>query len=99
MDVKSIDSAVITSTASTISNLNEELNQTLLASQASVQALSGFWTGQAAETTIAAFNTFAANYFAKYKEMLNNYVTFLNKSANEEYDATERANVSKADQI
>lgn len=94
-----IDTAAIRNTASTIANQNNRLEETLLNCQQAVHSLSGAWTGAAAEATIAAFDSFAAKYFAQYKEMLDEYVKFLNNAAGEGYEITEQQAIRKADQI
>lgn len=94
-----IDTAAIRGTASVIANQNEQLEETLLSCQSAVHSLSGVWTGTAAETTIAAFDSFAAKYFSQYKEMLDQYVEFLNLAAGEGYEAAEQRAARKADQI
>ncbi len=96
---KSIDSGVIRSTASQIRNLNNQLESTLNSSKSSVNSLKGQWTGQAADATIGAFNSFAAKYFEEYKEMLNGYVNFLNNAAGSGYEETEKLNTDKSSQI
>ena len=96
---KSIDTAAVKATSTMISSLNEQLDAALRRSQASVQSLSGKWTGQAANATIAVYEGFVSAGIAKSKDKLGNYVDFLNRFAGEGYEETERVNVSKADQI
>ena len=94
-----IDTAAIRETASTIDAQNQRLEDTLLACQRTVRSLSDSWTGTASEATIAAFDSFAARYFSQYKEMLDQYVKFLNNAAGEGYEETERRVTRKADEI
>ena len=94
-----IDTGAIHSTASTIADQNNRLEETLLSCQQTVRSLSGAWTGAASEATIAAFDSFAAKYFSQYKEMLDQYVKFLNVAAGEGYEQMEQQITRKADQI
>ena len=94
-----IDTGAIRSTASNIASQNSRLEETLLSCQQTVKSLSGSWTGSAADATIAAFDSFAAKYFSQYKEMLDQYVKFLNNAAGEGYEQTEQQVTSKASQI
>lgn len=94
-----IDTGAIRSTALAIAAQNERLEETLLNCQQAVHSLSGDWTGAAAEAAIAAFDSFAAKYFAQYREMLDEYVKFLNDVAGEGYEEAERQAVRKADLI
>lgn len=96
---KSIDTAFISSTANQITKLNNELSSILQNSKASVQSLGAHWTGKAATETISAFDRFAATYYSKYEEMLNNYSTFLHTYADEGYSQTEIKNASKSERI
>lgn len=94
-----IDTGAIRSTASNIATQNNRLEETLLSCQQTVRSLSGSWTGVAAETTVTAFDSFAAKYFSQYKELLDQYVKFLNNVAGEGYEETEQQVTRKADQI
>lgn len=94
-----INTAAIRETASTIATQNNRLEETLLTCQQTVRSLSGSWTGTASEATIAAFDSFAAKYFSQYKEMLDQYVKFLNNAAGAGYEETEQRVARKADEI
>ena len=94
-----IDTQTIRSTAGTIAAQNERLFETLTASQSTVQSLSSVWTGAASEATISAYDSFAANYFENYREMLDQYVKFLNNVAGAGYEQTEQQVTSKASEI
>ena len=87
--LKRIDTEVIAATATEINRLNMQLTDTLENSQKAIHSLKGVWTGQAAETTYAAYDQFASKYFENYRETLNNYVVFLKKAAAEGYESTE----------
>lgn len=92
-----IDTAAIESAASTISALNGELEATLQESQSNVQSLSSVWSGAAAEATIGSYNSFAAKYFADYKQLLDDYVVFLRQVAVGNYNAVETQNTNMSE--
>ena len=98
-ELKRIDTGAIRTTADVIDAQNQRLNDTLESCQQTVHSLEGTWTGTAAETTVAAFDGFAAKYFGEYREMLDSYVKFLKNVAGEGYEETEQQVTRKADQI
>ena len=94
-----IDSGEVLATASRINQLNDELNDLLLDTQKRIHLLGNSFTGEAADATIAAFDGFAAKYFASYYEMLQRYVQFLRTSVAEGYSQTQKKNVGLANQL
>lgn len=94
-----IDSGEVLATASRINQLNDELNDLLLDTQKRIHLLGNSFTGEAADATIAAFDGFAAKYFASYYEMLRRYVQFLRTSVAEGYSQTQKKNVGLANQL
>ena len=94
-----INTGAIRSTASKIAMENKHLEETLLSCQQTVHSLTNTWSGAAADATIAAFDSFASKYFSQYKELLDQYVRFLNNVAGEGYEETEQQVTRKADQI
>ena len=94
-----IDTQTVRSTAAKISGQNQQLYDTLKASQSTIESLNGAWTGKAAEATISAYQNFARKYFDEYHEMLDKYVQFLNNAVGTGYEETENLVASKADQI
>lgn len=92
-----IDTAAIESAASTISSLNSELEVTLQESQSNVQSLGSVWTGPAAEATISSYNSFAAKYFADYKQLLEDYVVFLRQVAAGNWSTVESQNTNMSE--
>ena len=71
----------------------------LLDTQKRIHLLGNSFTGEAADATIAAFDGFAAKYFASYYEMLQRYVQFLRTSVAEGYSQTQKKNVGLANQL
>lgn len=92
-----IDTAAIESAASTINSLNTQLEATLQESQSNVQSLSSVWSGPAAEATISSYNSFAAKYFADYKQLLDDYVVFLRQVAVGNWNSVETQNTGMSD--
>ena len=89
-----INTGAIENAAGIINNLNAELEATLQESQANVKALSSVWSGPAAEATISSYDTFAAKYFAEYKQLLDDYVVFLRQVASGNWSAVESQNTN-----
>lgn len=99
MSQKKIDTAAIISAADTISNINNQLTNTLESSRTTVEGLRNVWSGQAADATIQAYRAFETKYSQQYREMLNEYSKFLKDIAAEGYIATENRGTSLADTI
>ncbi len=83
--------------ATNIETLNNKLNDTLESSLASVKGLSSTWTGDAATATLAAYDSFASNYFQNYYDIIKSYVTFLRQNVSADYQTTETTNTSLSD--
>lgn len=86
----------VMSYASTIRSLNGQLAEILSSSKAQITSLQGSWTGEAAEATIGAFNSFANKYFTNYQAMINRYAEFLEKNVAESYTQTQKINADIA---
>lgn len=99
MSMKKIDTAAIESAASTISNINNQLTETLRNSRATVQSLGAVWSGQACEATISAYNAFETKYSQLYREMLDQYSKFLKNTAAASYIEEESKGIKLADTI
>ena len=96
---KSIDIAAIENAASTISNINNQLTDTLRTSRATVQSLGAVWSGQACDATISAYNAFESKYSQLYRDMLEQYSKFLKNTAAQEWGQTEEKGKQLADTI
>ena len=83
--------------ATSIENNNKKLKSTLEDSQSAVKSLSSTWQGEAAQSTISAYDTFATNYFQTYYDIIDAYVKFLRQNVSTDYQATETANTNLAD--
>ena len=94
-----IDTGVIKSTADKIKAQNNKLSATLESTKNVIHGLRGVWSGDAAESTINAFDRFYNKYAQEYEKDLNEFVNFLNSNAAEGYEATERKVQREADEI
>ena len=71
--------------ATSIENNNKKLKSTLEDSQSAVKSLSSTWQGEAAQSTISAY------------DIIDAYVKFLRQNVSTDYQATETANTNLAD--
>ena len=76
---------------------NKKLKTTLEESQSVMKSLSSTWQGEASQTTIAAYDSFATNYFQNYYDIIDSYVKFLRQNVSLDYQTTETANTNLAD--
>ncbi|MFR5875180.1 MAG: WXG100 family type VII secretion target [Eubacterium sp.] len=83
--------------ATSIENSNKKLKATLEESQTSMKSLNSTWQGEASQATIAAYDSFAAQYFQNYYDIIDSYVKFLRQNVSADYQATETANTNLAD--
>lgn len=83
--------------ATSVENSNKKLKTTLEESQASMKSLSSTWTGEAATATINAYDSFAANFFQNYYDIIDQYVKFLRQNVSADYQTTETSNTNLAD--
>ena len=92
-----IDSEQVLSIALQIENENKNLQQLLEDSKTTVDNLSSYWTGKAAEDTRASYDSFAGKFFQTYYDVLNQYVKFLRTNVAAQYEQTEQVNTQLAD--
>lgn len=92
-----IDSEQVLAIASQIESDNQQLEQLLNDSKASIDSLSSYWTGKAAEETRASYESFANKFFQNYYDILNQYVKFLRTNVATQYEQTEQVNTQLAD--
>lgn len=85
--------------ASNIESLNQKLSEQLYDAKATIDSITGFWTGDAAETTKTAFDQFAAKYFQDYEDIINQYVTFLRDKVQQGYFEAETKNINRSESI
>lgn len=83
--------------ATSVDNSNKKLKATLEESQSAMKCLNSTWQGEAAQATVAAYDSFAAKYFQNYHDVIDSYVKFLRQNVSADYQATETANTNLAD--
>ncbi len=92
-----IDSEQVLAIASQIESDNQQLQQLLNDSKATVDSLSSYWTGAASDETRFSYESFANKYFQTYYDVLNQYVKFLRNNVAAQYEQTEQVNTQLAD--
>ena len=97
MDGITIDTEQVLGIASNIENDNLQLQQLLNDSKTTVDNLTSYWTGTAAENTRSSYDSFAGKFFQTYFDVLNQYVKFLRTNVAAQYEQTENANTQLAD--
>ena len=83
--------------ASSMESLNKRLTEELTNSKQTIDQLANIWEGEAAQTTISAFDEFAAKYFHNYENIITQYVQFLRTNVEAGYFEVETANIGLAD--
>ena len=96
-DLIKIDTAQVLEIANKLSGLNDELQTNLKEAQSTITNLETIWQGEAATATIDAVNSFAADYFQNYYDLINQYVEFLKKNVAQGYEETENVNKTLAE--
>ena len=94
-----LNSDQVLSIASQIESDNQELQNLLNDSKATLDGLASSWTGAAAEQTRASYDSFAGKYFQSYFDILEQYVKFLRTNVAEQYTETETRNTQLGDQF
>ncbi|MCL2082883.1 MAG: WXG100 family type VII secretion target [Oscillospiraceae bacterium] len=92
-----IDSEQVLAIATQVENDNQQLQQLLNDSKATVNNLSSVWTGKASDETRASYESFANQYFQTYYDVLEQYVKFLRTNVSAQYEQTETVNTQLAD--
>ena len=92
-----IDSEQVLGIASQIESDNQQLQQLLNDSKTTVDSLSSYWTGKAADDTRAAYESFSSKFFQTFYDVLNQYVKFLRDNVAAQYEQTEQVNTQLAD--
>ena len=92
-----IDSEQVLGIAGQIGADNQQLQQLLEDSKATLNNLASTWTGGAAEQTRSSYETFAGKYFQTYFDVLEQYVKFLRTNVAEQYTEVENLNTQLGD--
>lgn len=94
-----LDSEQVNNIATSIESDNKKLKELLDDSKTEIDKLATYWEGDASDATRAAYDAFATKYFQVYYDVLNQYVTFLRTNVADQYESTEKTNVSLAEQF
>lgn len=92
-----LDTQQVLGIASLLENDNKVLQELLNDSKASIDNLSNFWTGSAADETRESYNAFASKFFQTYHDILDQYVKFLRVNVADQYEQIEQMNTQLAD--
>jgi WXG100 family type VII secretion target len=92
-----IDSEQVLGIATQIESDNQQLQQLLEDSKATLNNLASTWTGGAAEQTRSSYETFAGKYFQAHFDVLEQYVKFLRTNVAEQYTEVENLNTQLGD--
>ena len=92
-----IDSEQVLAIASQIESDNQQLQELLNDSKSTVDGLSAYWTGKAADETRASYDSFAGKFFQTYFDVLEQYVKFLRNNVASQYEQIEQVNTQLAD--
>ena len=92
-----IDSEQVLAIASQLESDNQELQQLLNDSKASVDSLASYWTGRASDETRSSYESFANKFFQQYYDVLEQYTKFLRSNVAAQYEQTEQVNTQLAD--
>jgi len=92
-----IDSGQVLGIASQIESDNQKLQELLNDSKATVDSLSSYWTGKAADETRTSYESFGNKFFQTYFDVLNQYVKFLRTNVADQYEQTEQVDTQLAD--
>lgn len=97
MTQMTLDTEQVLSIASQIESDNQQLLELLQESKATVNALSSYWQGNAANETIASYESFSGKFFQQYHDILDQYVKFLRNNVASQYEQVEQVNTQLAD--
>lgn len=89
-----VDPAQVEEIAAAMNSLNGKLNDTLEDSRDTIHGLKHVWSGEAADATVRAFDNFSKKYFETYREVINQYVKFLNDSVATGFSTVQKKNTS-----
>lgn len=94
-----INTDQVTEIAAELEMLNKKLTDELEASKDVFAALGNSWSGEAYESSKAAYNEFATKYFQTYYDIIDNYVKFLRNNVSQGYFDVETANTNLSDAL
>lgn len=92
-----INTDEVSQVATNIEQINKKLFETLENGMQEIEKLGNTWSGEAYQETAASFGAFATKYFQTYKDVIDQYVSFLRKNVEQGYFDTETKNTSLAE--
>ena len=92
-----LDTEQVLAIATSIENDNQQLQQLLNESKATIDNLATYWSGNAYEETRNSYETFGGKFFQTYFDVLEQYVKFLRNNVATQYEQTETVNTQLAD--
>ena len=99
MDGIEISLEQVRQVAQTISGLNRSLEERLNEITRDMKSLQESWKSPAAETIQNKFTSYSQKYFDTYKNVIDSYVNFLNKTVADNYEQTEATINNNASQF
>lgn len=85
--------------AQTVSTLNKTLESRLNEISNDMKSLQNSWKSAAASTIQDKFTGYAQKYFDTYRDVIDSYVEFLNKTVADNYEQTETSINNNASQF
>ncbi|MBS7576546.1 MULTISPECIES: WXG100 family type VII secretion target [unclassified Enterococcus] len=98
-DKMQVNTGQVNEIAGKIEGLNKQMLSLLEDSQQQMNQLADTWNGQAAESTIGAYNQFSKRYFQSYHDILASYVLFLRNNVAQSYEAIETENINLSETL
>ena len=95
-DRSTIISSTIHGAANEFRSINANMKETLQSCRQTIENLDRIWQGEASQTTIANFRSFAGQYFDVFEDEIRKFADYLDNAA-EQYESTEKTNVSLGD--
>lgn len=84
-----INTAIVRSTASQISSVNNKINNDFSAVDSAINALNRNWDGSASDIALRKFQSIKNNFYNNRFNVVNDMVNFMLKQVGEGYESTE----------
>lgn len=84
-----INTAIVRSTASQISSVNNKMNNDFSAVDSAINALNRNWDGSASDIALRKFQSIKNNFYNNRFNVVNDMVNFMLKQVGEGYESTE----------
>lgn len=96
-DIIIVDTEKVKATANSIANYNNKIRDDFSSVESAIKSLDSSWNSNAASSGIGAFHDIKNAYHEERYSVVNNFVTFLHKQVDPNYNQTETMNKSLAD--